>query len=98
MDGFIKYSGSPTHIIYGLMIYLSGLSHNWNNFLGLAMLNYNSYTFPNMDRLSPFECVQGGKVKSCPSLEASREVVLTGTLRHTTLDKSSNLPILESTC
>ena len=59
---------------------LSGSGRGWYHLLILAKLNYDSYTFPNMDGLSPFECVLGHKAKTCPCLETT-DTVITGTFK-----------------
>ena len=64
-----------------LMKHLSGLSQDWDNFLGLTMLNYNSSNSPNIDGQNPIECVLGHKAKICPSLAVTPEVALTGAFK-----------------
>lgn len=59
--------------------HLEGLGKNWEEFLGPAMLCYNTYTSPNLDGLSPFELVLGRLAKIIPELEQTPEVPVTGT-------------------
>ena len=68
---------------------LSGLGHNLDNFLELAMLNYNSYAYPSMDKLSSFDCVLWQKAQICPSVEVIPEVLVTEDFKtyHLTLMK-----------
>ena len=52
---------------------------SWPNCLPYAMLCYNSYTTPNLDKLSPFELVFGHKAKLNPDIEIEPDVVVSGT-------------------
>ena len=59
-----------------LIRHLPGLDHKWDNFLGLAKFNYNSYTILSMDSSGHFECVSGQNTKIYPSTEVTPEVVI----------------------
>jgi hypothetical protein len=72
-----------------LIKHLSGFGKNWNEYLGLATVSYNSYTSPNLDGYSPFELVYGRQLKIMPHLEITPEAPVSGTFKeyHESLQK-----------
>ena len=52
-----------------LMKHLSGLGDNWPLYCKPAMLVYQSYATPNLDKLSPFEVALGRKDVLAPRFE-----------------------------
>ena len=75
------------------MKHFSAIGQHWIPFLHLAVLNYKSYTSPNMDGLSALEWVLGCMAKIYPFLELTPEVVVTGTFKtyHNKLKKQLTL-------
>ena len=64
-----------------LMKHLTGLGKNWPNFLPLAMLSYNSFSTPNLDKLSPMELAIGRKAKLMPEMEIGPDIKVSVTHR-----------------
>ena len=62
-----------------LLKHLTEFGKDWPAFVRVAMMNYNSYTTPNLDGLSPGELVFGHKLKIIPELEISIDPPVSGT-------------------
>ena len=59
--------------------HLTGLGKDWPDFLPLAMLSYNSFSTPNLDKLSPMELAIGRKAKIIPELEIIPDIKISAT-------------------
>ena len=64
-----------------LMKHLSGMGSNWPEYLGMAMLSYNSYTSPNLAGHSPYELALGNKVRLAPAMEVTPEIPVSGSFK-----------------
>ena len=52
---------------------------SWSSCLPYSMLCYNSYSFPNLDGISPYELTIGHKMTINPDLEVQPDIVVSGT-------------------
>ena len=62
-----------------LMKHLKDLGDNWPLYCKLAILVYNSYATPNLDKLSPSEIAIGRKAGLVPRFEYNPRISITGT-------------------
>ena len=62
-----------------LMKHLSGLGDNWHPYVRPAMLTYNTYNTPTLDKLYSFELALGRKTILVPRLENTPHIPVTGT-------------------
>ena len=66
-------------IANNIMVHLKSFESHWPMFLPFAVLSYNSFSSPNLDKHSPLELLLGHKPRLIPQYEITPEVPVTGT-------------------